>query len=175
MRCASSICSAAPTAPNMESAPIKKNHLFFFANYEGLRQDCSGLCTAAGPIGPVVAFVPNAATQAGTSAGMQKYLDLWPRTFLPGDVDRGGGIEKIFRAPKAEINEDFGTARLDYMIGPRDTLTGAYTIDRGDALLPLPNPLFASALSVGSHTFSLQETHVFSPYLVNSFVFGYSR
>ncbi len=147
-------------------APIKKNHLFFFANYEGLRQDCSGLCTAAGPIGPVVAFVPNAATQAGTSAGMQKYLDLWPRTFLPGDVDLGGGIEKIFRAPKAEINEDFGTARLDYMIGPRDTLTGAYTIDRGDALLPLPNPLFASALSVGSHTFSLQETHIFSPHVV---------
>jgi len=156
-------------------APIKKNHLFFFANYEGLRQDCSGLCTAAGPIGPVVAFVPNAATQAGTSAGMQKYLDLWPRTFLPGDVDLGGGIEKIFRDPKAEINEDFGTARLDYMIGPRDTLTGAYTIDRGDALLPLPNPLFASALSVGSHTFSLQETHIFSPHVVNSFIFGFSR
>ena len=156
-------------------APLKKNRLFFFANYEGLRQDCSGLCTAAGPIGPVVAFVPNATTQLNTSPGMQKYLDLWPRNFVPGDVDLGGGIEKIFRDPKAEINEDFGTARLDYTIGPRDTLTGAYTIDRGDALLPLPDPLFASALSVGSHTFSLQETHIFAANVVNSFIFGFSR
>jgi carboxypeptidase family protein/TonB-dependent receptor-like protein len=156
-------------------APLKKDRIFFFANYEGLRQDCSGICTSLGPIGPVVAFVPNEAAQLATSPAMQKYLDLWPRTFGPGDTDLGGGIERIVRHPAGFNNEDFGTARLDYMLGPRDTLTGAYTFDRGNALLPLPDPLFASALSLGSHTFSLQETHIFSPRVVNSFIFGFSR
>ncbi len=145
--------------------PIKKDKLFLFGNYEGFRQRLSVTS---------VSFVPDAATIAATSPAMQKYLALWP-TPGPGDVDLGGGTEKVFRNPKQSINEDFGTLKLDYNLGRRDTLSAAYTIDDGNSLIPQADPLFASALAVGSQVLSVQETHIFSPRIVNMFTVGFSR
>ena len=43
----------------------------------------------------------------------------------------------------------------------RDTLSAAYTIDDGDNLLPLADPLFGSNVTLRSQVASLEETHVF--------------
>jgi hypothetical protein len=145
--------------------PIKKDRLFLFGNYEGFRQRLSVTS---------VSFAPDAATRAATSSAMQQYLALWP-TATAGDVDLGGGTEKIFRNPKQSINEDFGTLKFDYNLSHRDTLSAAYTIDRGNSLIPQVDPLFASALTVGSQVVSVQETHTFSPRTVNMFTAGFSR
>ena len=62
--------------------------------------------------------------------------------------------------PSRPIREDFGTMRTDYIIGDRDTLSASYTIDDGNSLIPLADPLFASADTLRSQVASLQETHV---------------
>jgi carboxypeptidase family protein len=166
-------------------APIKKDRLFVFANYEGFRQRLSLSSVSFGPdyahvdslTNPVV--TSTTADFANTTAGMQKYLAMFPVT-TPTDLIVAGptaatAVAQTFRNPRQSIDEDFGTARLDYVIGPRDTLTGSYTGDGGNSILPQTNPLFASSLSVGYQLFSLQHTHVFSPQVVNAFTFGFSR
>ena len=56
-----------------------------------------------------------------------------------------------------------------------DTLSGAYTIDDGNSLVPLADPLFASSSTLRMQVASLQETHVFSPNILNTFRAGFSR
>src|SRR5208282_562941 len=112
---------------------------------------------------------------SGLVPAMLAYMQLWPLpSQLPG-AELGGGTAKSFNNPKQSINEDFGTLRQDSILSPRDTLSVAYTIDDGNALIPLADPLFASALAVGSQVLSLQETHVLSPRAVNTFTAGFSR
>ncbi len=159
--------------------PIKKDKLFLFGNYEGFRERLSATQISLVPDNEArLGFLPNASgkpTLVGTS--MLPYMAFWPSSPIEanGTYAASGGTAKYISNPLQSINEDFGTARLDYLIGHRDTLSGSYTIDDGTSLLPQPDPFFASALSVNSQVFSLHETHIFSPQVVNSSTFGFSR
>jgi hypothetical protein len=181
--------SAPPYKQNQFGAalggPLKKDKLFLFGNYEGFRERLSATQISNVPDACVRGLnslapnggIPNAAgvcvPVAGALATMKQYANqFWP---LPNGPELGRGTAKFISNPPQSINEDFGTARLDYLLGPRDTLSGSYTIDSGTSLLPQPDPFFASALAVGSQVFSLQETHIFSPQVVNSATFGFSR
>ena len=53
--------------------------------------------------------------------------------------------------------------RADYTIRDRDTLSATYTIDDGNSLIPLADPLFGSYSALRMQVASLQETHVISP------------
>ncbi len=162
--------------------PIKKNRLFLFGNYEGFRQ---ALAVSS------VSEVPDQFARQGllpNSAGvyapvsklnpaMLKYFALWPQANGPELLSRGlpSGTALSFNNPRQSIYEDFGTARSDYSITDRDSLTGAYTIDHGTNLTPLADPLFASYLMLVAQVASLQETHVFSPNALNTARIGFSR
>ncbi len=160
--------------------PLKKDRLFFFGNYEGFRQ--RGVIT-----GTTLSFVPDNCVRSGglpnasgvcvpvpgASALMKQYANtFWP---AQNGAELGGGIAKSFNTPEQSINEDFGTLKLDYNISPRDMLSVAYTVDEGNALNPQADPLFASALSVGSQVVSVQETRILSPQVINTFTAGFSR
>ena len=158
--------------------PIVKDRLFLFGNYEGFRQrwavtSVSFVPDAAARLG----FLPNPAgvetPVANLNPKMLQYANLfWP---TPNGPESGGGTAKSFNNPLQSINEDFGTLKLDYLLGRRDTLSAAYTNDDGNSVVPQADPLFASALSVGSQVVSLQETHIFSSNVVNLFTAGFSR
>ena len=60
-------------------------------------------------------------------------------------------------------------------MGSRDSFSAAYTMDDGNSLMPLADPLFGSALTLRSQVASFQETHIFSPQLLNTFRAGFSR
>jgi hypothetical protein len=146
--------------------PIKKDKLFLFGNYEGYRQS---LATTS------VSTVPDPSTFPTTiNPAMAKYLALWPApngsSFGPGS-----GLAKATYNPKNPVHEDFGTVRMDYNLREQDTLSASYTIDNGNSVIPAPDPLFASALALRNQVASVDETHVFSPRLLNTFRAGFSR
>jgi len=85
------------------------------------------------------------------------------------------GAALSYNNPRQHIREDFGTVRTDYVKSDHDTVSAAYTIDDGDNLSPAADPLFASNVTLRSQVASLQETHIFSPTILNTFVAGYSR
>ena len=74
------------------------------------------------------------------------------------------------------IREDFGTARLDQVFSPKDSLSGIYTVDDGSDFTPTTaNPYSTDILNLREQVASLEETHVVSPRLLNTARFGYSR
>ncbi len=146
--------------------PIKKDKLFLFGNYEGFRQSLSTTS---------VSTVPDLSTLPSSTVinpAMVKYLALWP---APNGPSIGPGVAKAFYNPRNPVHEDFGTVRMDYNLREQDTLSASYTVDDGNSVIPLGDPLFASALGLLNQVASVEETHVFSPRLLNTFRAGLSR
>jgi hypothetical protein len=154
--------------------PIKQNQTFFFGNYEGFRQSLHL---------SDVTFVPNSSARNGTlvgtngkpialAPGIAPYFDLWP---LPNGPDLGGGVAIAYSNPLQSIREDFGNVRVDQDFSANDTLSGIYTIDDGRNLMPGANPLTQTLSILRAEVASLQETHIFSPSILNIARFGFSR
>jgi hypothetical protein len=162
--------------------PIKKNKLFLFGNYEGFRQAESLSGVSVVPDAQVrQGLFPNASGAyvpvSGLNAAMLPYLSFWPQANGPELLTNGipSGTAFSFTNPKQSIREDFSNLRLDDTLSQRDWLSAAYTIDDGNSLIPLADPLFASYTALRMQVASLQETHVFSPSMLNTFRAGYSR
>ncbi|MBZ5577514.1 MAG: carboxypeptidase-like regulatory domain-containing protein [Acidobacteriia bacterium] len=163
--------------------PIKKNKLFVFGNYEGFRQRLAVSNVSVVPDDNTrLGLLPNAAgvpTQvANLNPAMLQYMQFWPKVNGPELLTVAGlpsGTAKSYNNPAQAIREDFGTERTDYTIGSKDAVSASYTIDDGDSLVPLSDPLFGSFLVLRSQVASVQETHVFSPRVLNTFTAGYSR
>ncbi|MEO8593707.1 MAG: carboxypeptidase regulatory-like domain-containing protein, partial [Candidatus Solibacter sp.] len=68
-----------------------------------------------------------------------------------------------------------GTVRSDYTAGRHDSFSFSYTIDDGNSIIPLADPLFGSAVGLRAHVASLQHTHIFTPHVLNTFIAGFSR
>jgi hypothetical protein len=157
--------------------PLKKDKLFLFGNYEGFRQalavsSLSEVPDANARLGnlPNSSGVPTPV--ANLNPAMLKYMALWPQ---PNGIDLGSGVALSYNNPHQSIREDFGTARTDYVLSNKDTLSGSWTIDNGNNLSPLADPLFGSVLNQVNQVVSLQETRVVSAGAVNVVNVGFSR
>jgi hypothetical protein len=154
--------------------PIHKDKTFFFTNYEGFRQDLHQTS---------VAFVPDANARSVAAPSVQPLLNLWPiapagAPDAPAGVVNGVivGIATVFSSPLQTIREDFGTVRVDHVFSEKDSLASVYTIDDGDDFTETPaNPYSSDILTLREQVVSLEQTHVFSPTLLNTARFGYSR
>jgi len=145
--------------------PIKKDKTFLFGNYEGFRQSLHQTSAT---------FVPDAASRAAAVPSVQPLLNLWPTP--PAGAPDFSGIAEVFGSPLQTIREDFGTARLDHSFSQRDTLAGIYTVDDGNDFTATPlDPFSSDVVTLREQVATLEETHVFSPALVNSARFGFSR
>ncbi len=156
--------------------PIKKDRLFLFGNYEGFRQALAISSVSVVPdqqarLGILPTPVPN------VNRSMLPYMSFWPQANGPELLANGlpSGTALSYNNPKQSIREDFGTVRADYTIRDRDSLSGSYTVDDGNSLIPLADPLFGSTVRIRSQVASLQETHILSPQALNTFTFGFSR
>ena len=142
--------------------PLRPNKLFLFGNYEGYRQHL-GLSN--------VTFVPDNSVRAAAVPSVQPLLALWP----VGTVELGQGIAEAFSNPPQHVREDFGTTRLDTNLPNGDLLFGVYTIDDSDATTPTANPYSSIYERLREQVSSVQEQRTFSPHLLNTLRFGYSR
>ncbi|MGH9328365.1 MAG: carboxypeptidase regulatory-like domain-containing protein, partial [Terriglobia bacterium] len=156
--------------------PIRRNKTFLFGNYEGFRQKL-GLSDVTlvpdrnarrgllpGPDGTLI--------NVGLAAGVEPLLALWP---IQNGPELGSGIAEAFNHPVQNIREDFGTTRLDHLFSPKDSLTAVYTIDDSADVTPTADPISVDLESLREQVLSIQATHVFSPTVLNSALFGFSR
>jgi hypothetical protein len=159
--------------------PLQRDKTFLFGNYEGFRQHLHQTSAA---------FVPDAASRAAAAPRVQPLLNLWP-TPGPGSLDFPSscatgpngpigkcGIAEVFSSPLQTIREDFGTVRVDHTFSSRDTFSGIYTIDDGDDFTATPlDPFSSDVVTLREQVLSFEETHIFSPSLVNTARVGFSR
>ena len=149
--------------------PLKKDKTFLFGNYEGFRQTL-GLSD--------VTLVPDAASRAAAVASVKPLLALWPVANGPELLTSTGapsGIAEAFSNPVQRIREDFGTARLDQTFSEKDSLSVVYTVDDSEGHSPTTNPFTIINIRTSEHVVSLNQTHIFSPNLINRATLGFSR
>jgi Carboxypeptidase regulatory-like domain len=174
--------------------PIQRDKTFIFGNYEGFRQrlgvsnvsNVPDNCSRAGRTAP--AGLPSTpftlsqclgviAGQPGPNAAGATMLGIMNAYYpVPNGPEQGNGLALAFYNPPQSIREDFGTVRVDHTFSnQKDTLGGSYLIDDGQSKTPIVDPLFNQTIFVRSQVLSLQETHIFSPNLINTATVGFSR
>ena len=159
--------------------PIRKDRTFFFVNYEGIRQS-KGITTVSTVPSPdarngIIHGSGGSVMKIAVDPAAQKYLTFWP---LPnaGLTPTGNGNLGFFDfAGQRVAGEDFGLARIDHRFSTHDSIFGSYMYDRNPYTYPdnLNNLLFVS--TTARQIVALEETHTFTPAIVNSFRVGLNR
>ena len=154
----------------------QKDKTFLFANYEGFRQNLALSDVTLVPDNNARnGYLPGSSgslKNVGVAPGVAPLLELWP---VQNGPELGGGIAEAFSHPLQTVREDFGTTRLDHVFSQRDSLSAVYTVDDSADLTPTANPLSVNLENLREQVFSLAETHIFSPTLLNTARFGFSR
>ncbi len=149
--------------------PIYKNHTFFFADYEGIRQ-AKGIAN--------VNFVPSSAARSGNlqsgtvtvDPAVQKYLALYPVSTCTGsDV-----CQVVFNGQQI-VNENFVTTRIDHKFSDKDSLFGTYLYDKTPYSSPDSFGNVALNTLSSRQLVAVEETHGFTPTFVNAVRFGYNH
>ena len=142
--------------------PIRKDRVFFFGTYEGLRE----------PLGLTnIAFVPNDASRAAAVPAMQPYLILFPRVNL---IDFHDGTGEFLGNPVQRSGEDFYLGRVDYKLSDKDSFFARYNLANSSLNQPDLNPL-ASTINNGRSQMLTMELKRAYPTFLNLVRFGYSR
>jgi hypothetical protein len=174
--------------------PIIKNHTFFFADYEGIRQS-TGITN--------VTLVPSQAARNGllcsNPPGPDPQNPCTPTQLPPGPHTNSNGVDlsaaqyfAFYHLPNQGItgngdlgfydfvgqqivNENFLTTRVDHKFSEKDSLFGTYLFDHTPYSSPdgLNNVEFTTKTS--RQIFALEETHTFTPTFVNSVRFGLNQ
>jgi hypothetical protein len=163
-------------------APIIKGKTFIFGDYEAIRQRKSDTFSNV---------VPSAAARAGTLCSTPDGSCLAPRTitvdpkvapylaFYPlpsNNLTIGNGDTGFFNTTGVErLSENYVTLRVDHHFSDKDSFAGSWFYDR--APLTMPDSLVYTLTQNFTlrQMYSLEETHVFNPNLVNTARFGFSR
>jgi hypothetical protein len=150
--------------------PILRDRTFFFANYEALRE-ARGNTT-------INTTLSADARQGRLSTGTVKVdpkvapiLDLYP---LP-NAQVLGDTGLFSFANDESGDEDLVTTRLDQHLGDRDRLFLRYSFDTGARLSETAFALGTLRNRTQMHSAALEETHIFSPALFNTFRIGFLR
>jgi len=143
--------------------PIRRDRLFFFANYESLRQ-------RLGTTG--IAIVPNATARATAAASVVPYLALIP---LPNAQVYTDGTGQYRTTSTTSANEDYGLARVDAQTSGRTQLFARYLIDSSEVVLPDSLLLSANRTNTRNQYTTAQLTHSFTERLTNSLRLSVNR
>jgi hypothetical protein len=152
--------------------PIRKDKMFVFGDYEGIRQS-KGIT--------YVDTVPSLAARMGNLSTGTVTVDPWAAKFLgfyplPNGPLVGNGDRAIFTfAGQQIVTENFFTVKVDNKFSEKDSLFGTYLFDK----TPFTTPDTFDDVVIGSLTkrqFAvLEESHIFSPRLLNSLRIGFHR
>src|SRR5207253_3992993 len=158
--------SAAPFRRNQFGGslggPVKQDKAFFFFNYEGLRQHLDQTFQA---------FVPTLAVRSQAVPSVKPIVDLYPAP----TTDLGLGIGTLITVGGQTAKEDYFLGRFDYTISPTDSLFARYANDVGTLTATTAIPLWPVLNASANRYSTVQERHIFSPNLLNSFGFSFTR
>jgi carboxypeptidase family protein len=174
--------------------PLKKDKMFLFGNYEGFRERLAVSSVAIVPDGAsrqglLPCYIVNTAAGACPNRGALVQVTNLKQGMLPyanyfwpapngGEILVGGlptGSAYAVSNPARKVREDFGLVRFDYTVSSKDNLSANFNEDDGDRSQPPADPVFVTLTTQRSYLLGVQETHVFSPTVVNLLTVGFSR
>jgi hypothetical protein len=156
--------------------PIKKNKVFLFLAYEGLRQHQSLTVSTTVPSAKQIAAV--------TSSAVKKLLALVPPANLvgtgtPTDPTTFNGFTG---GALANVSINQGSADIDIEVSGRDRIHGYYVVQRDLRQEPTAGgavaaniPGFGDTRDGKRHLMTLSEDHTFGAVLANTVRLGFNR
>src|SRR5215510_11395946 len=163
--------------------PVIKDKMFVFGNYEGFRERLAVTSVAIVPsLQARQGLLPNAsgvyAPVSNLVPGMLPFFKYWPEPNGAEILDTKGlptGLAYANSNPSRKVKEDFGLVRYDYNVSPRDSFSMNLTESQGLRNVPADDPIFVSNDRRVLYTLSAQNTHIFSPTILNTAMFGVSH
>jgi hypothetical protein len=182
--------------------PIKKDKLFYFLSYQGVRvvdasdstkdvtvplgltndRSTQGIINAVsssfGTLVPASKISPVAAALLAAQLPNGKYLIPSAQITNPS-VANSLGYDAITQGPNATSNVDQGIANLDYVLSDKDRISGKYYVQQN----PTTNPFgavgtslgFPQQLSAGSQVGSIDNSTILTPNLTWQQHIGFTR
>ncbi len=177
---------------------VLKDKLFLFGDYEGVRQvrgvPRSGdtTLTPAVQSGKVTNLVTGQVVTVPIDANIKKFLGFWPApstgfatpggvgclplaagTYSPGACNPN--VAKFIWQGTQRTTENFYTFRGDEKLSEKDSFFGTYLHDYSKGIIPQALNNEPQEYDSWRQAIILEETHVFSASLVNSFRVGLNR
>jgi hypothetical protein len=150
--------------------PIKRQRTFFFFDYEGIRQGL-GVTTVDTVPSPAARIGQLVAGPVTVSPLVAPFLAFFP---LPNGPIKGDAGTYTF-ASQNNTTENFVTSLVDHRFSDHDAIHATYLFDKGQTSGP---DVFDSIL-LGTfsqrQTASIEESHIFSPSVVNFTRIGFNR
>ena len=149
------------------SGRIIKDKLFFFTNYEGVRQTRGSLFRA---------FVPTAAFRTQFAPAVIPAVNTLPLpntgNFLPGNKN----FAEYQAQKNGTLREDTGSVKLDYLASERSQFSVRYNINDSNTVTPYGVGTDQTADgSLRVQLFKISNNYTLSGNAVNEFAFGINR
>jgi hypothetical protein len=174
--------------------PIKKDKIFFFANYEGFRstqivtnivtvpdQCAHQFLTSTAAVGVCGAPVAQNNTPYATNLSVRKAIQgamaLYPNTAFNELLTAGNpsGTGQAFVQDPNIGNENYVLGRVDYTLSDKDSLFVRYVSDRATRNFTTNVPYWPELDTTRDNFVSVEERRIISARLVNLAHVGFSR
>jgi hypothetical protein len=159
--------------------PLQKDKTFYFVDFEALRSDAAASFTAPVPNAnarlsavPAVQQIFFGATPSG---GIGTNLPLMPACNDGAYGNAGVGLCNFNSNPIQAVREYYGVTKLDHSFGSKNTLSSSYNIDQATEFEPTQLNVTADDVYMRRQVWTLQDTHIISTNVVNTFRFGIHR
>ena len=150
--------------------PIKRQRTFFFFDYEGIRQGL-GVTTVDTVPSPAARIGQLVAGPITVSPLVAPFLAFFP---LPNGPIKGDTGTYTF-ASQNGTTENFVTSRVDHRFSDYDAIHTTYLFDRGQTTGPDAFDGVLLRTFSQRQTASTEESHIFSPSVVNLTRIGFNR
>jgi Carboxypeptidase regulatory-like domain/TonB dependent receptor len=160
--------------------PLQKDKTFYFADFEALRSDAAQSFTAAVPSltsrNSAVSAIQQIFFGATPTGGVGTNLPLMPACNDGRYASAtANGLCNFNSNPIQTVREYYGVVKIDHSFGSKNTLSSSYNIDQSNEYEPTQLDVTADDVYMRRQVWTIQDTHIISPNVVNTFRFGIHR
>jgi hypothetical protein len=158
--------------------PVRQDKLFYFAGYEGLRENLGRTITSAVPDANArLGRLPDPGNpgqfiNVGVHPAVAPFLNDYPAA---NGADLGDGTALHSFQFDQRLDQNFLQGRVDYNVSPGSQFFARYTVDDADQRLPTDYPQFPRGFVSRNQFFTAEFKQAYSSSLLGTYRTGYSR